>query len=290
MDEDSNESEPNGPWTYDDSLSSPPSSPASNLPSSPESPTPSPSQPMPTNPVPVNPVPAAVSPGIANPLLPSIVPTIEPLSSAKSDNQSNSVVQITLPVEKLHDPAIRALLGLQPLQNNDSDITVNGVEDFEVDNRKRRRVVTPPPVVLPPIETSNRFSPLESESEIGPLKAPQISKSNKPLPNTTVSHNSPKLTPQNGPFKAQTPENPSTPPQVTRKYKIPPIFLKEQSDWSIKNRAIITATSRPPVCNTTGSQIRIQCHTYDDFRILVKSQKKNGNFIPINLLRIKKPI
>ncbi|XP_046398176.1 lysine-rich arabinogalactan protein 19-like [Ischnura elegans] len=166
MDEESNDSEANGPWSEEDA--SPPSSPDSNLPSSPESPPPSPPSPpsKEISPVPVNPVPASVSPGI----IPS------PLSTPTVVPQSDSLIQIRLPVEKLNDPNVRAILGLPMLQPSDQPASQ---DSYSLDTRKRRRMFHSPPLSPTPLETSDRFSPLDDEHENGPLKAPPAKKSDQ---------------------------------------------------------------------------------------------------------------
>ncbi|XP_046382355.1 swi5-dependent recombination DNA repair protein 1 homolog [Ischnura elegans] len=155
MDEESQGSEASGQWSEaDDSNSSPPSSPASDLQSSPESPPASPAQPVTTNPVPdlVSPC-IASSPSIPPPN-PSVIPTAD---SVQNSSNSTTTVQVTLPIEKLQDPNVRAILGLPLLQSADDPDSIDGF----IDTRKRRRILNSPPLTPPPVPTSNRFAPLD---------------------------------------------------------------------------------------------------------------------------------
>ncbi|XP_046409065.1 proline-rich receptor-like protein kinase PERK9 [Ischnura elegans] len=239
MDEESQDSEANGQWSEDDETNStPPSSPESNLESSPESPPASPSQPATTNPVPDSVIPSIASSPSIPPPNPNVIPANDSVQSS-----SNSTFQVSLPIEKLQDPNVRAILGLPLLQPIDAPASQDGF----VEMRKRRRILKSPPLSPPPVPTSNRFAPLEPVSQKGPLKVQLPRSSALPPANANNSNQSRNQSSENGsvqPSKTNSQPNAYQAPQNTRKYRIPPIFLKDQSQWSLK-----TARSSPQPVN-----------------------------------------
>jgi hypothetical protein len=122
-------------------------------------------------------------------------------------------------------------------------------EDESMDFQEVRKRKACSPIQTPMkqlITTSNRFDPI--------APAPAYS--------TTASDS--RLSSQ-----------PSAPPPAfstnqLRKPATPPIFLKDQSGWTTKNSIIKAACEFPPVCHSTGSAIKIQPTTINDFRAIVR--------------------
>ncbi|XP_046399411.1 uncharacterized protein LOC124165921 [Ischnura elegans] len=111
---------------------------------------------------------------------------------------------------------------------------------------------TPPLQEFTPVAVSNRFDALSDTSMHASSMRQDVSSTPSAFHRTRKDSTS------------------STLPRIQPKSAIPPIFLKNLSQWSSKSKEIKSACEFPPICHTTGAQIRIQASTSSDFRALVR--------------------